>query len=163
MIGVRASEVTRTRWAPIPTTQRRPPMSSTITTMMTTYPDSMNTDRELLADCVAACIECAQACTACADSCLSEATVAELTKCIRTNLDCADICETTGRILSRHTGYDANITRAVLEACLQTCQSCADECSKHADMHDHCQICADVCRQCADACARVLDAIVQSK
>src|SRR5690554_5492529 len=48
-------------------------------------------------------MECAQACTACADACLSEDMVAELTKCIRTNLDCADLCETTG-IVSRHTG-----------------------------------------------------------
>ncbi len=39
--------------------------------------------------------------------------VAELTKCIRTNLDCADICDTTGRLLSRHTGYDANLTAAI--------------------------------------------------
>jgi hypothetical protein len=56
-------------------------------------------------------MECAQACTACADACLSEQNVADLAKCIRSNLDCADICDTTGRVLSRHTGYDANITR----------------------------------------------------
>jgi hypothetical protein len=54
--------------------------------------------------------------------------VAELTKCIRTNLDCADICASAGKILSRHTGYDANVTRAVLEACRVTCKACADEC-----------------------------------
>jgi hypothetical protein len=40
--------------------------------------------------------------------------VAELVKCIRTNLDCADGCDTTGRVLWRHTGYDANLTRAVV-------------------------------------------------
>ena len=45
--------------------------------------------------------------------------VAELTKSVRTNLDCADICDSTGRILSRHTGYDANVTRAVVQACVQ--------------------------------------------
>jgi hypothetical protein len=43
--------------------------------------------------------------------------VAELTKCIRTNLDCADLCAATSAVLSRHTGYDANLSRAVLEAC----------------------------------------------
>jgi hypothetical protein len=63
---------------------------------------------------VAACIECAQACTACADACFSEQNVADLTKCTRSNLDCADICDVTGRLLSRHTGYDSNITRAQL-------------------------------------------------
>ena len=49
--------------------------------------------------------------------------VAALTTCIRTNLDCADVCDTTGRVLSRRTGYDAIITRAVLQACLRACRS----------------------------------------
>jgi hypothetical protein len=41
-------------------------------------------------------------------TCLSEDMVAELTKCIRTNLDCADICTTTtGAVLSRRRhGYE---------------------------------------------------------
>src|SRR3546814_21111341 len=87
-------------------------------------------DRPKLAECIAACLECAQACTACADACLSEDMVAELTKCIRTNLDCADLCAATGSIFSRHTGYDANLTRAALEACRVACASCADECEQ---------------------------------
>lgn len=45
--------------------------------------------------------------------------VSELTKCIRTNLDCADICATTGNILSRHTGYDANLTEPALKPAAQ--------------------------------------------
>jgi hypothetical protein len=40
--------------------------------------------------------------------------VADLTKRIRTNQDCADNCATTARVLSRHTGYDANISRSLL-------------------------------------------------
>jgi hypothetical protein len=131
---------------------------TTITQMMNAYPASINTDAELLAECVAACIECAQACTACADACLSEQTVAELAKCIRNNLDCADICDTTGRVLSRHTGYDANTTRAQLQACAQASRSCGDECERHSEM-DHCRICSEVCRRCAEACDRVLAAI----
>ncbi|WP_435769499.1 four-helix bundle copper-binding protein [Nocardioides sp. SYSU DS0651] len=134
-------------------------MTDTITKMLKTYPAEINNDRELLAACVAACVECAQACTACADACLSEEMVADLRKCIRTDLDCADICETTGRVLSRHTGYDANITRAILEACAQACKSCADECEQHADMHEHCRICAEACRRCEEACNRVLAAL----
>lgn len=54
--------------------------------------------------------------------------VADLTKCIRTNLDCVDICVATGKILSRRTGYDADVTRAVLEACRTACKACAEEC-----------------------------------
>ena len=102
---------------------------------------------------------CAQACTACADACLSEDSVAELRKCIRTDLDCADICETTARVLSRHTGYDANITRAVLEACATTCHSCGDECDAHAGHHEHCRVCAQACRRCEDACRELLTSL----
>lgn len=121
--------------------------------MLETYPESLGgVDREKLRACIEACFECAQACTACADACLSEDTVAELTKCIRTNLDCADLCATTGRVLSRHTGYDANLTRAVLEACAQACKACGDECARHAGHHEHCRVCAEACRRCARAC-----------
>jgi hypothetical protein len=82
--------------------------------------------------------------------------VAELIKCIRTNLDCADICAGTARVLSRHTGYDANISRAMLEACAAACKACGDECARHADIHEHCRICAEACRACEQACLDLL-------
>lgn len=127
--------------------------------MLETYPKSINLDRDLLARVVDAAVACSQTCTACADACLSEDMVAELTKCIRTNLDCADICATTARVLSRHTGYDANITRAQLEACVQACKSCGDECEQHAGMHEHCRVCAEACRACEQACRELLSSI----
>jgi hypothetical protein len=82
--------------------------------------------------------------------------VAELRRCIRSDLDCADVCEATGRVLSRHTGYDANLTRAVLETCATACRTCGDECEQHAAMHEHCRICAEVCRRCEHACRDLL-------
>lgn len=127
--------------------------------MIKTYPAEINLDRERLADAVLALVDCAQACTACADACLSEENVAELRKCVRTNLDCADICAATARVLSRHTGYDANITRAQLQACVQACSSCADECGRHAGMHEHCRVCAERCRTCEQVCRNLLDAM----
>jgi hypothetical protein len=133
-------------------------MSSTMQ-MLETYPKSINLDRSLLAACVDACFDCAQACTACADACLGEDTVADLVTCIRTDLDCADICDATGRVLSRHTGYDANLTRATLEACAQACATCAQECERHAGMHEHCRVCAEACRRCEQACRDLLAAI----
>ncbi len=127
--------------------------------MLNTYPaDLGGVDTKALAACIDACVDCAQACTACADACLSEDMVAELTTCIRTNLDCADICDATGRVLSRHTGYDANLTRAVLQTCAQACQSCGNECAEHTHMQ-HCQVCAEACRRCEQACRQLLDAL----
>lgn len=132
----------------------------TVPQMLENYPKDLgDIDREKLAACIQACFECSQTCTACADACLSEDMVAELTKCIRSDLDCADICATTGNILSRHTGYDANVTRAVLEACATACQSCGQQCEQHAGMHEHCRICAEACRRCEQACRDLIGSL----
>ena len=82
-------------------------MTATTMPMLETYPAEINLDRTKLAATIDALIACSEACTACADACLSEDMVAELTKCIRTNMDCAYICATTARVVSRHTGYGA--------------------------------------------------------
>ena len=135
-------------------------MTHHVEAMLDTYPSDLGgIDKQALAACIEACFECAQTCTACADACLAEDMVAELTKCIRINLDCADVCETTGRVLSRQTGSDANITRAVLLACEVACKACAGECEQHAQMHEHCRVCAEACRRCERACADLLAAL----
>ncbi|WP_306232137.1 four-helix bundle copper-binding protein [Agrococcus beijingensis] len=132
-------------------------MSHHVEAMLDTYPKDLGgIDKQVLAACIAACFECAQTCTACADACLAEDMVAELTNCIRINLDCADVCETTARVLSRRTGYDANTARAILEACRTACEACADECERHAEMHEHCRVCAEACRRCELSCANLL-------
>nr|WP_285640735.1 four-helix bundle copper-binding protein [Lentzea sp. NBRC 102530] len=127
--------------------------------MLESHPAEINLDRGSLAAAIDALIACAEACTACADACLGESSVAELTKCIRTDLDCADICGATARVLSRLTGYDANVSRALLEACAVACKACGDECEGHATMHEHCRICAEACRACETACRDLLATI----
>ena len=128
--------------------------------MLDTYPRSFNLDSDALGGCIEACYDCAQACTACADACLSEDNVAELVKCIRLDADCADVCQTTGQVLSRQTEYDANVTRAVLQACAEVCKACAEECEGHAGMGmEHCRVCAEACRRCERACSELLAAI----
>jgi hypothetical protein len=127
--------------------------------MLDTYPRSFNVEAEIIARCVEACQECAQACSACADDCLSEESVADLVKCIRLDQDCADVCVATARVVNRQTEYDAEVTRSILEACVQVCSSCGDECEAHAGMHEHCRICAEACRRGEQACRELLEAI----
>ena len=127
--------------------------------LLETYPRDFNIDADLLARCIEACSGCAQACTACADDCLSEQDVADLVKCIRLNQDCADICGATGRVVSRQTEQDANVTRAIIQACEVTCRACGDECDRHAPHHEHCRICAEACRSCEGACRNVATAL----
>lgn len=135
----------------------------TVEQMLQSYPKDLgDIDQAKLTECIQACFECAQTCTACADACLSGDMVAELTACIRSDLDCADICATTGSTLSRHTGYDANLTLAFLEACATACKACGDECEQHASMHEHCRICAEACRRCEQACRDLITSLGSS-
>lgn len=128
--------------------------------MITTHPnptDGLDVDK--LTEAIDAALACAQTCTACADACLAEDMVAELRNCIRTDLDCADICTTTAAVLSRRTGSNLTTVKAQLEACRIACATCAQECESHAQMHEHCRICAEACRRCEQACADLLAAI----
>jgi hypothetical protein len=130
-----------------------------MTTTLDTYPQAVNLDRRTLAATIDTLIACGEVCTACADACLSEGMVAELTTCIRATMNCADICAATARVLSRHTGHDAEISRAQLDACATACKVCGDECAAHAHAHEHCRICAEACRACERACRDLLAAM----
>lgn len=79
--------------------------------------------------------------------------------CIRLDLDCADVCTATSRVLSRQTACDTQVTRAVLEACATACRRCGDECSTHGEAGmEHCRVCAEAFRRCERACRALLDA-----
>ena len=126
--------------------------------MLQTYPADFGFAADALAECIVACLDCVQTCTACADACLAEENVGELRRCITLNGNCADVCGATARTLSRQTGYDPAVTRAVLEACVAACQACGDECAHHGEMGmAHCRVCAEACRRCEQACRTLLD------
>ena len=127
--------------------------------LLDTYPRDVNLDADLLAGAIDALSDCAQACIADADDDLSEQNIADMVKCIRLCLDCADICTATVGVTSRQTEYDANVTRPLLEACVAACRSCGDECERHAQMHEHCRVCAEACRRCEQACNELLAAM----
>ena len=127
--------------------------------MLSTHPTPSPLDQDALAACIDACFECAQTCTACADACVGEEGDMDLRYCIRTDLDCADLCETTGRVLSRQTEPNWDILKAQVGACLRACQECGEECRRHADHHEHCRVCGEACRRCEEACADLLKAL----
>jgi hypothetical protein len=93
---------------------------------------------------------CITACKYCASSCLEEENVQSITKCIKTDLDCANICSITLDLLI---GNSVNAVKAI-ELCKDICADCAAECEKHD--HDHCQRCADACRRCEEHCRNFL-------
>jgi Domain of Unknown Function (DUF326) len=74
-------------------------------------------------------------------------------------MDCADICNATGRVVTRQTEYEAPTTNAQLTSCQMACATCAEECERHAGHHEHCRICAESCRRCEQACTLLLEAM----
>jgi hypothetical protein len=109
-------------------------------------------DLDVLAACVKACFGCDESCTLCADACLGEEKIDTLRRCIRLDLDCAEICAATGAVVARLTEPDAQVVRAQLQACIAACRACGAECARHARHHEHCRLCAESCRLCAEAC-----------
>lgn len=99
--------------------------------------------------CIAACNDCALACDRCAAACLSEQDVARMARCIKLDIDCAQICHLAMGYMSRGSEFAADIC----EACAEICESCAQECAKHT--MGHCQECAKACRRCAEECRRM--------
>jgi hypothetical protein len=105
---------------------------------------------------ITACLEAAQACTSCTDSSLAEPDVDTLRDCIALDLNCADICFLTARLLSRPALFDRELGASQLDSCIRACASCAEECDRHAAHHPHCGICATACRECVAACQIVV-------
>lgn len=112
-----------------------------------------------LAETLDTTLACARTCAVCADACLAEEAVAELRKCIRTNLDCAAVCQATAEILTRQTAPDWSLLSAQLQACGEACHTCATECERHAKHMEHCRLCMETCRSCASTCQRMREAI----
>jgi hypothetical protein len=121
-----------------------------VTQMLETHPQA--TTNEALARCIEECFACAMTCTSCADACLAEKDLQELARCIRLNLDCADVCDATGRMVTRQTSPEPRLTLSMLDACALACRLCAEECERHAGHHEHCRVCAEACRRCEQAC-----------
>ena len=124
--------------------------------MLKTYPQPSVIDAAVLANAIEALSDCVEACAADVDHNLGEPGVAEMVKCIRLCLDCADVCAAALGIASRQGGFDTNVAKPLLQSCVAACKSCGDECERHARMHAHCRVCGEACRRCEHACVQLL-------
>ncbi len=91
--------------------------------------------------------KCAAACNHCSTACLDEQDVSMMARCIKLDMDCAQICQLAASFVSRGSEHAQHI----LNECAEICETCAEECEKHAHM-DHCRQCAEACRHCAEVC-----------
>jgi hypothetical protein len=129
---------------------------SYIKQMFAAHPVDPSSDHSKAIKCITAAYSSAEACNACADACLGEEDPASEVQCIRTSLDCADICLATAKIVSRMTATNKELVGAQLRACQTACEICAAESGKHGEHMEHCRICAEACTRCARACEALL-------
>src|SRR3954454_21216315 len=99
----------------------------TIREMLEAHPAPIAGDLDARVRCIEACADCAMSCTRCADADLGESDPQDMVRCVRLCLDCADVCEPTGRVVTRLTAADAGVVPAVVEACLVACRACREE------------------------------------
>ena len=126
-----------------------------IAQMIAAHPDVAGNLNEPLALAVRHAMFCAAICTSCADACVAEEM--DMRQCVRTCLDCADICDMTMKVASRRTGSNETALREALQLCVTACDLCAEECAKHDN--DHCRRCAEMCRECARDCRAALETL----
>jgi hypothetical protein len=91
--------------------------------------------------------KCAAECNHCATACLDEKDIKMLARCIKLDIDCADICKLAASYVARGSEH----AQHVLNECAEICEACAEECEKHSHM-EHCKKCAEACRNCAELC-----------
>jgi hypothetical protein len=127
--------------------------------MLDTFSRSVKVDTDVLAAAIDAMNDCAQACAADNAADLGEPHLADMVRCIRRCMDCADVCTAAAAVTSRLVEYDPGVLRPLLESCVAVCRSCAEECERHAPRHAHCRVCAEACRRCEKACQTLLTAL----
>ncbi len=83
-----------------------------------------------------------------------EAAVADLVTCIRTDPDCAEICDTTGRVLTPAAAphRPGRSSRPALPRAPHAWEGCL----RYAGTHEHCGVCAEACRRYEQACRNLL-------
>ncbi|MFG2637288.1 ferredoxin [Streptomyces sp. NPDC048362] len=104
---------------------------------------------------------CAQACTECARTCAIRASLVDpdgserQERVRRMGIMCAEVCDTTCRVLCEDTRQDEDAIRVRLEWCRSVCLDCA-----HAfDAYPGAESSAATCRACAEACSHFLETL----
>jgi uncharacterized membrane protein len=127
--------------------------------MLDTYEHALDVDAGVLATGIEVLADCAQACSVDTDANLGEQNVAEMVRCIRLCLNCADICAAAAAVMSRPATAEKGVIQPLLTACAAICRSCGDECARHARMHPHCRVCEGACRRAEQASSDLLRAL----
>ncbi len=109
-------------------------------------------DMTMTAECIEALSACEQACVMCADADAGEG----MARCAGMCSNCADMCNTMMRMMLRPNGMDMAVMMSMMESTMAMCRACSAECMMHAEMSEHCRLCAMACDQAAMALEKML-------
>lgn len=115
-------------------------------------PAATGMDMTTMQGCVEACSAASMAATMCADACSNE----NMGRCASMCTNTADVATAMMRMMMRPGGYDMDVMRTMMSACMAMGEACAAECDTHAAMSEHCRICASACRAMVDACSKAM-------
>jgi hypothetical protein len=129
-------------------------MDSMMMDMMKSMPADkmMGMDMAMMQECIEACSAASMAATMCADS----DTGMDMARCSSMCMNTMDVATTMMRMMMRPMGYDMTSMRAMLMACVEMGKACSAECMMHADMDEHCRMCAKACDAMVAACEKVM-------
>lgn len=120
-------------------------MSSSEMPMQGIDPAMMQETMEALSACVQACIMCADADAA-----------QGMGRCAGVCANCADMCTTTMRMMLRMHGWDTQVMSSMMQTTIMMTRACSAECRTHADMAEHCRMCAMACDQAVVAMEKMM-------
>ncbi|QDC26721.1 aldehyde dehydrogenase [Georgenia yuyongxinii] len=106
----------------------------------------------MMQGCMEACSAAAMAATMCADADSGE----NMGRCASMCMNTADVATATMRMMMRTGGYDMKVMSSMMTACMVMGEACAAECGSHAEMSEHCRICASACRAMVEACSKMM-------
>ena len=115
-------------------------------------PDDKDDMHEKCAD---ACFDCERECSEAFHHCFKQVTAGKSAhaKAMYLCVDCADICSTAGKLVSRM----SPLMTITCHACAECCDACVAECDKLAD--SGLKECCEALRKCSTSCKEMVKAM----
>jgi hypothetical protein len=115
-------------------------------------------DPAMMQECMEALSACMQACVMCADADAGEG----MGRCASLCANCADMCDTMMRMMLRMHGWDMQVMMSMMQSTVMMARACSAECMMHAEMSEHCRMCAMACDQAVMAMEKMMGSMSEA-
>jgi len=114
---------------------------------------------DVLAEAMEALLDSERTSGACAAAMLTESDASNLATAISADLDTVVVVYAARTVLSRASGANSSIIRAVVEAAISAAERSNAECGKHASHHGHCGLCVQSTENTIKACRSLVQGL----